>query len=236
VTVINPLGEGSLSAQPTTLVRYVVQSMTISWNVPGAVTTRLSGLERFSSSQLQGSYGSTQTLSGIAGIPTESFQLVLSALDGSGNERQFVLDISVINPECQPAGPPVTLYTGPDERNQVVGTVPTGVNVVVDAQDGSGQWLRAQLQGGITGWGVRSQFLCAQTFNIGDLRKEINVPSPPPPTATLVPPTRTAIPTNTVRPLVTPSPISTLTPNPNFVPFTAPTLPPVITVIPTASG
>jgi hypothetical protein len=236
VLVVSPLGEGSFSVQPTALVRYVVQAMTISWNVPEALTTRLSGLERFSSNQLQSSYGSTQTLTGIAGIPTESFQLVLSAVDANGNERQFVLDVVVTNPECQPAGPPVTLYSGPDQRNQVVGTVPTGVNVVVDAQDGSGQWLRAQLQGGITGWGVRSQFLCAQTFNVGDLRKEINVPSPPAPTATLVPPTRTVIPSNTPRPVVTPSPVSTLTPDPNFVPFTAPTLPPVITVIPTAAG
>jgi hypothetical protein len=76
------------------------------------------------------------------------------------------------------------------------------VSVVVDAQDNSGQWLRAQLTGGVSGWGARSAFTCASTFNVDDLRKEVNVPMLPTPTLTFTPPppTLTTAPTSTSTP------------------------------------
>ncbi|MBL8117934.1 MAG: FHA domain-containing protein, partial [Anaerolineae bacterium] len=42
-----PLGAGSFATTPAQLVRYVVQNLTVSWNIPGAVKTRISGLEGF---------------------------------------------------------------------------------------------------------------------------------------------------------------------------------------------
>jgi FHA domain len=209
VYVYVPLGAGSFSANPTQLVRYVVQNLTISWNIPGAVKTRLSGLEKFTTTPVSAEYGSEANVSGLVGIPSEPLRLTLYAEDEAGNQQEQTLDVAVINPECSPAGPPVTLYSGPDARFQVVGTVPTAGMVVVDAQDGSGGWLRVQLSGGISGWGVRSQLACAQTFNPADLVKELNVPTLPPPTITPVP-----SPTLTAR-SVTVTPFVTLTPNPS---------------------
>jgi len=69
-----------------------------------------------------------------------------------------------------------------------------------------GQWLRARLQGGLSGWGIRSEFACAQTFNTADLVKELNAPTLPPATLTLVPSV-----TPTVRP-ATATPLADRTP------------------------
>ena len=164
-------------------------------------------MESFTNTPLQAEYGAQGNLSGLVGIPDQTLHLVLYAEDAAGNQQQQTLDVPVINPECLPAGPPVTLYNGPDARYQVVGTVPSGAAVIVDAQDGSGQWLRARLQGDQSGWGIRSEFACAQTFNTADLVKELNVPTLPPPTLTPVP-----SPTPTARP-VTATPLVTLTSN-----------------------
>lgn len=219
VQVYQPLGEFRLTIEPLQVVRYVVQNIDLSWNVVGAVKTQLSGLETFSTTPLQQQYGGEGEIRGLAGIPADTLRILLSAADSAGNTQQQAYDVPVINPECLPVGASVTLYAGPDVRYQVVGTVPAGAFVVVDAQDGSGQWLRAQLPGGLSGWGVRSEFSCAQTFNPADLVKELNVPTLPPPTATLPS-------TPTLKP---PPPTLVLTATP------VPTLPPV-SVPPTAAG
>jgi hypothetical protein len=207
ITVYQPISEITFKSTPAQLVRYVVQNLTLDWSAPGAIKTRLSGLETFTNTPIQPEYGAQGNLTGLVGIPDQALHLVLYAEDSAGNQQQQVLDIPVVNPECLPAGPPVTLYNGPDVRYQVVGTVPSGAVVIVDAQDGSGQWLRARLQGGLSGWGIRSEFACAQTFNTADLVKELNAPTLPPPTLTLVP-----SPSPTTRP-VTAAPAATLTPN-----------------------
>ncbi len=207
ITVYQPIGEIIFKSTPEQLVRYVVQNLTVNWSANGAVKTRLTGLESFTNTPLQPEYGAQGNLTGLVGIPDQSLHLILYAEDSAGNQQQQALDVPVINPECLPAGPPVTLYNGPDVRYQVVGTVPAGATVVVDAQDGSGQWLRARLQGGLSGWGIRSEFACAQTFNTADLVKELNAPTLPPATLTPIP---SLTPTN--RP-ATAKPAATLTPS-----------------------
>jgi hypothetical protein len=187
ITVYQPIGDISFTSQPSQLVRYVVQNLTVDWSAPGAIKTRLTGLETFTNTPLQSEYSAQGNISGLVGIPDQALHLILYAEDSAGNQQQKALDVPVIDPECLPAGPPVTLYNGPDARYQVVGTVPAGAAVVVDAQDGSGQWLRARLQGGLSGWGIRSEFACAQTFNTANLVKELNAPTLPPATLTPVP-------------------------------------------------
>lgn len=182
--VYEPLGEGFFTTTPTQLVRYVVQTLDISWDIPGAVRTRLSGLEAFSNAPVAPSYGPQANLTGISGIPSQPFTLTLIAEDEVGHTRQQTLNIEVVNPECAASRGEVTLHAGPDARHQVVGTVPQGVSVVVDAQDGSGRWLRVQLPGGQSGWGERRQFTCSSLFNPDNLFKELNVATLPPPTAT----------------------------------------------------
>lgn len=211
VYVYKPMGEPVFTVDPPQLVRYVVQNLTVSWSVPNAVTTRLNGLEAFSNTPVETTYGADGTITGVVGIPAGTFTLTLYSEDEVGNTRETPLDMPVINPECHPAGALVTLYAGPDARHQVVGTVPQEAFVVVDAQDSSGQWLRAQLPGGLSGWGVRSEFSCAPNFNVADLLKELTVPTLPPASAT-------PIPSNTAPPTVPPTRSPTTTPRPVTTP------------------
>ncbi len=215
VLVYQSLGDFRMTIEPSQLVRYVVQNLNLNWTVPGAVKTHISGLEFFSNTPIVSDYSGDGTISQLAGIPSDTLHVILSAQDEVGNTRDQTYDVPVIDPECVPAGQTVTLYAGPDVRYQVVGTVPSGAIVVVNAQDGSGQWLRARLEGDLSGWGVRSEFSCAQTFNVGDLVKELNVPTLPPPTET---------------------PTPTMTPTPTLTTTFAPLLATPIKATPTAAG
>ena len=204
VQVYRPMALDSFAVEPSRMVRYVVQPVTIRWNVPGAVSVQITGLESFSVAPLEPTYEAEGEIT-VVGIPLDAVSITLLAQDEAGNTLETTIPMEMVTPECAPAGESVTLFVGPDIRQQVVGTVRAGTNVVVDAQDESGQWLRAQLPGGISGWGARSAFACAATFNVGDLRKEVNVPMLPTLTPTPVPP-----PTGTPGPL--PSPVASVTP------------------------
>jgi hypothetical protein len=202
VMIEQPVGVDYFVAEPNTLVRYTVSSLTLRWNVPGAVSTRIGGLEAFSAlnQSLQTDFGSQGELANIAIIPTDPFSLTLYATDEQGATLEQPITIDVINPMCAPATPSVSLHAGPDTSNQIVGTVQAGQEVIVDAQDEGGQWLRVQLAGGVTGWGPRNQFICAENFAVESLRKELDVPQPPTQTTT---PTRALSPTP--RPTLTPT-------------------------------
>jgi hypothetical protein len=211
IYVYEPLGSVAFTADPPTMVRYVVQNLTVHWDVPGAISVQLGGVGAFSNIALEPAYGAVETLS-IVGIPAGPFSLMLTAQDEAGNTLQQSIDIQVVNPECGPANDSVTLYAGPDPRHQVVGTVPGGTMVVINAQDSGGQWLRAEIPGSDGGWGLRSEFVCADTFDPNELYKEVNLPTVPPPTPT---PTSTNTPTATATATATPtsSPTPTLTPS-----------------------
>lgn len=216
VRVYQPINVESFNVNPVQLVRNVVQTLNIAWNAPGAVTTRITGLESFSTMELAATYGAEASIDNIVGIPVETFTVSLVAEDEVGNTVLSTRTVNVINAECTSLASPVTLYFGPNDLHQVVGTVPPEVKVVVEAQDDSGQWLRVQLTGGATGWGQRAAFVCAETFNVNDLRKEVEVPPPPTltpvPTATFTPPpspTPTSVPPTVT---LTSSPEATVTP------------------------
>jgi FHA domain len=199
IHIYQPMTIEYFTAAPDQVVRYVVQSTTIDWNAPEAVLTQLTGLEKLNVSPIEvaGANGSFQ----LAEILTEPVTLTLRAQDAFGNIMEQMLTINVMNPECRPASAPASLHFGPDLGHQVVGTVPADTTVVVDAQDASGQWLRVSgLSGGLNGWGKRTDFTCNDNFNVEDLRKELNVP-PPPPTITPLPaPTSTPSPTPPITP------------------------------------
>ncbi len=179
------------------------------------MTTRIGGLETFTNTPTDATYGPDGNLNGIVGIATDFLLLTLYAEDEVGNMNQQTLEIPVINPECVPAGNAVTLYAGPDVRHQVVSTVTAGAFVVVDARDTSGNWVRVQLPGGLHGWGQVSEFTCAQNFAVSNLYTEVVVPTVPPPTitptatATFPPPTATPTPSQTAHPVTTPTTTAT---------------------------
>ena len=229
--IYRPLVVEHITVIPTQLVRNVVQTLSINWQIDGATVTRLSGLESFSTTVVEPTYGSQASVDGIVGIPEDDFTITLFAEDEVGNTLEQQIAITVSNPECTPLTDTVELRAGPHPLHQVVGTVPVNVPVVVDSQDESGTWLRAQLPGAVSGWGLRDTFSCATNFNVDDLRKELVVPPPPTLTptftATAIPtPTPTATPPPTVTPLPTSTPSRTVTPLPTTTPTPLPTLTP----------
>lgn len=209
VHIYEPItGIQSFTITPAQLVRYVVDSISIQWNVPGAIHTQLLGLENFTDMALEAD-GPVGSFEGIAGIARDPITVRLIARDEVGNNYEQSMTINVVNPECTPAGEGVTLHAGPDVLHQVIGTVPQGDPVVVDAQDVTGEWLRVILPGQQTGWGLRADLVCAGNFDPANLYKEVNVP-PVPPTSTA---TATPVPTSTATPTVVPASVTpTLTP------------------------
>lgn len=204
VRVFEPIGAAVISVSPNPPLRYVLQTLSISWTVPGAASVRytLEGLSG-STEYLQGQIlsGPTQSIT-AQGFPQQTLRLTLLVEDELATPQTIIQDIVLLDAQCTARDRAVTLYAGPDTRYQVVGTVQPGGSVIVDGQDSSGNWLRAQLQPGLFGWGVIEQFTCPPTFKPEDLQKRLDVP----PTPTPVPPTATPTPTASVRPPTTLTP------------------------------
>jgi hypothetical protein len=196
VSIAPPLIVNYFTYEPARLVRYVVQPLTLNWNVSGAVTTHITGLEGFSTSPINTAYGSTATLS-VVGIPTTPLTVVLTANNQNGASLQQQLMIEIIDPQCTAGSSGAALFAGPDPAHQIIGTVPADTTVIVDALDPSGQWLRVQMTGGALGWGQRTDLTCADTFAVENLRKELILPTPPPTRTPTPPPSATPQPSAT---------------------------------------
>jgi len=212
IFIYRPLTIDSFSAEPAMLMRNVVTSLTLTWDVPGAIRTELSGLEEFTNAPLEPSYGPAETLSGLSGIATAPVVLSLRAEDEVGNVIEQRITLPVSDPTCI-ARSEAALYEGPNAQYQRIGTVPSGESVVVDAQDPGAGWLRMVLPGGLTGWSLRDPFVCDPAFSLENLRKEANFPPPPP----------TLQPTSTAPPTFTPSPTATPDTQPGATPTVTPT-------------
>jgi hypothetical protein len=212
VLIYEPMTVERFEINPPQLVRYVVQALNIEWNVVGAVSTSLTGLEEYSTLTLEAD-GPSGTFADIPGIPTDPLVLRLVAHDAYGNMLESRLTVNVVNPECVPASDQVRIFVGPDPRHQVVATIPpTGV-VTVDARDKTGGWLRViGLSGGLSGWAPTAALNCSASFNVNDLRIEPNVPTPPPT------PSPTLSPTPSVTPTIGPTATSIPTLVPQFTP------------------
>ncbi|HLU10527.1 MAG TPA: FHA domain-containing protein, partial [Oceanobacillus sp.] len=165
--------------QPMPLVRYTVQTLTFNWSVSSAQTVQLLGIETFSTNPIASAYGATGTVSVAGYLDAESITVTLVAQAPDGETLEETLTLTTINPQCT-ARTNVNLYSGPTPQNQVVGTVESGQTVVVDARDQNGGWLRVQIAGGAHGWGERTQFTCADNFNVDDLQIDLNFPTPIP--------------------------------------------------------
>lgn len=177
-----PIGMNSFEVDPDPLIRNTVNTLTISWDISGAVFVRITGLADFTNNRVQSSteYEAVHTLQGIGGIATEPLNLVLIAEDESGEQIEVPLTVDLIDPQCT-ALENVSLHQGPDSLFQQVATVPQGTRVVVLAQDADTDWLRFQLPDNIRGWGQRDLFDCADNFDLSDLQTEVNVPELPTP-------------------------------------------------------
>lgn len=193
VFVYAPLMVTQFTFDPPRVVRYVAQTITVSWSVSGAITTQLSGLAPWSQTPLDSTYPASATAA-ITGVPTEPIELILSAQSANADTLTQSYAIPVIDPECTARETNTPIYLGPAITHQVIGSASPAAPLVVDGTTQARDWLRVGLGGGATGWGQRAAFTCADTFNPDDLRVEANIPVTPTPLPTLPPPT-TPLPT-----------------------------------------
>ncbi|MDL1902084.1 hypothetical protein FBR02_15110 [Anaerolineae bacterium CFX9] len=216
VTVIAPLRVTYFSVTPSPIVRYVAQTITLTWNVNGAATTRIIGLESLTTAPVETTFGAVGTVT-FSAVPTApGYSLALSAQDAAGNTITEAVQLEIIDPTC--ANPvETTLYAAPRDDAQVISTVAAQTTLMVDARDSSANWLRVVGRG----WGRAIEFICADTFRVADLLIALDVPTAVPVTST-----PTASPTRFLS--ATPSPVSTPpAPTPPGA-FGAQSLPPVI--------
>ncbi|MEL6306694.1 MAG: FHA domain-containing protein [Chloroflexota bacterium] len=188
-SVTVPITVTSFSVSPDPLIANTVNTLTITWDVEGADTVRITGLSDFTNNLVQSSteYASAYTLEGIGGIPTASLSLTLIAESETGETTEVDLTVPLVTPQCT-ALEEVTLHEGPDTLYQVVATVESETTMTVLAQDADAGWLRFLLpEGEIRAWGESELFACADNFELENLATEFNVPELPA-TSTTSPP------------------------------------------------
>ncbi len=222
VQITQPITISAFKVDPTQVVLYVAQTITISWNAEGATSTSISGLDTFTSTPINATYGASASVS-VAGVPTAPLTITLTAKNNDTSVQQ-PLTVQMITPQCTAAGGDAVLRASPMTSDQIVATIPQGTIVVVDAQDAQSQWLRVQLAGGAHGWGERANFTCADNFSVDDLAKAVTPTVQP--AFTIVPTLSTGI-----APTATPLPSATL-----VRPTTAPTFTPTRNPLATAAG
>lgn len=211
--VYEPIRLIAFNVNPPRLVQNVVQNLDLNWELANADYVMISGLEAFTSTDYSGvRFDAVDSIEGIAGLAERSLTLSIYAQDALGNEFTYQTVIEAEPAQCTPAADnDIVLRDGPNRLNQQVATVPAQTSVVVDGLDFSREWVRVQLDGGVSGWGLLAEFSCANTFDPNALRQILEVKPPPQPTAT---------PTLTPSPTPVPSATPTQTPVPTLVPQT----------------
>lgn len=179
VEIYAPIRVLDFDYAPDPLVRYVSQTVLLTWEVEQAESVRLIGMGGFTTTQtIDAPFGAVDQLS-LTGIPmsADPLTVTLIAQSASGGTLEQILAIDVIDPTCTAATGDIPMYDGPSEAARVIGTIPNGTTVTVNAQDPSGSWLRVVLSGGAPGWGRQTAFQCANTFNVSNLYTEPIVPT-----------------------------------------------------------
>lgn len=229
VQVYDPIQLVRFNAVPNQLIRYVVQPLSLNWELQNAEFVQIFGMDAFV--QPEGTdaaqrYEASGTLSDINGIPMDdTLILELYAEDALGNPYSQTIAIDAIQPQCSPNRDTVELRASPSERSNVVATIFRDENatVNVDARDPNALWLRVKLPNtDLTGWGALDAFDCADTFNPASLQAVI-VPTP------TIPPV-----VDTPTPPLSPSPAAIESPTPGAI--ITPATPVIPTTQPTSAG
>ncbi len=185
VRIYDPVLMRTFTANPPELVRFVVQPLTLSWELDNAAFVQVNGLEAFTTDEgLAPEYRAVDETDELVGIPLDDLSVSVYAEDDLGNPFTYQELIPAVLPQCTAADADVPLRNGPDPRNQQVATVFADDTVVVDARDITGAWVRVQLDAGLSGWGALDAFTCTDRFNPANLRQVVEVTPPPPPPIT----------------------------------------------------
>lgn len=167
VLIREPLQVQAFSASPPQLLRHVVQTLTLRWEVPGAQQVRIEGLTQVISGPIEA--GSARD--GLEGLPVlvaEELTLTLTAMDDAGNVLQRTLTIPAIAATCSVAQAALPLRAEPQADAASLLLLESDSPVEVDGRDPGGDWLQLQAQG-VTGWALREGLVCAD-FEPQDLR------------------------------------------------------------------
>jgi hypothetical protein len=183
ITVLERLQLDYFTVEPTVLVRNVIQNLDISWRVEGATSTTITGLDAYTTTIVETSFGEEGALLDVPGWTGDPLTITLTAQNDSGLTLTETLTVSVVNAECSPAGAVVSLLATPNAGANVVATVRAGTSLSMDRRDSSGTWVRAELTGGASGWAERTALACADNFSVDDLLIEATTPPPTPPPA-----------------------------------------------------
>lgn len=203
--VYQSVGINSFTYTPQQVVRNVVQTITFTWDAPGATSTSLSTVPGFQTINRQ-----TNSVQ-ITGLARENFTVTLTAEDDFGNVQQQTINVQLVNPECTSNQDRVNLYLAPNNTLTPVNSIPRGTVMVVDGRDQSGQWLRITQSSGIPVWAQRVNFNCSTNFNVEDLVTVVVEGNPP---TNITPPLRTTTPVPAATVTTAPTPIGTPTVDP----------------------
>ena len=130
----------AFSAQPPTLLRHVVQPLTLRWDVTGARELRLEGPQPFAGQDLN-AIGASGVLEGLALPLAEALTLSLIAVDAGGNVLEETLTLPATAPTCAVLGSSLILRSEPQSDAPSSGQLEGGDSVAVDGRDSTGAWL-----------------------------------------------------------------------------------------------
>jgi hypothetical protein len=194
VNVIEALTLQNFDVIPAELVRNVISTIQVQWEVNGASDTFLVGVESIRRAanvpvEVDPSYGPRGNLE-LEGYVTDDFVLELVARGRLGNEIAWQESITVIDPICTPSVVPFRLYSEPRRDSNIVQTYDALPGpLVVDRVDQTGGWVRTRIEGRRFVWGALDEMTCDETFNPADLLIEIVLPpATPTPAPTVTPP------------------------------------------------
>jgi len=190
--VYQPVIVSRFETNKTSLLRDIRSDLTINWRVGGAVALDIAlpvGFE-IVRERIAGDEGETV----IEGLPTDDFQITLTAEDEIGNTTNRALTIVIEDPECTPIQDTL-LYAGPDLRFEGANYALRNVPVLANGINAAADWLQVELANGERGWAFHTNFRC-HGFDPATLNLITDIPQLPAPTQTPSP-TLTLTPTNT---------------------------------------
>lgn len=170
VNILPRMSVDYFEVEPTTLVRNVVEQVTVRWRVEGASVTQIEGLDSLLGAAPQEPSNGPEGTVVINAVATENFSITLTATDDTGHSIQQTMNVDLVNPECVVQSENLSVYETPDIQANVISSIEPGTILVVDRRDDTGAWIRVQLAGGVQGWGAKTNLQCAETFNPDALR------------------------------------------------------------------
>lgn len=216
ITVYPALAVTHYTITPNMLIRNVIQTVTLQWDVAGTDSVTISNIPTIPQQAPVPSAGLASIGELVASIlpdaPSDTLFL-LSVQDALGNSYSERPDYQIVDAECFTLAENIQTYAFPNETAQVIQTYDVvNSRVVVDGRDSTTAWLRAPIAGGASAWVNRAQVRC-DAFNPEDLRLVSLPVTTPVPTVPTTEPTLTPI-TPTIAPTKTPPPAPTNTPAP----------------------